>query len=121
LINQDQVQPSTSEQQEVVSNEKTDQAPTVTLGDISIESSHFNAPNPTQPYNPEQQHDWVRTITTCTFIGIFALTVIASFIVVIFRGSEWQNTKDLIQVLLPAETALMGSAVGFYFGSQKTN
>jgi hypothetical protein len=25
--------------------------------------------------------------------------------------------KELLQILLPAETALLGSAVGFYFGS----
>ena|SRR5258705_7786631 len=32
---------------------------------------------------------------------------------------NWTNMKELLQILLPAETALLGSAVGFYFGSQQ--
>ncbi|SRR5258708_6229469 len=77
--------------------------------------------DPLQPYNVEKQHDWVRTIITCSFVFIFAITVIAAFAIVAWAGPSWANTKELIQLLLPAETALLGSAVGFYFGSQKAN
>jgi hypothetical protein len=69
-------------------------------------------------YNPEKQRDIVRTYTTFGFIFLFGLTVLAAFYVVIWRGSEWLQTKELIQLMLPAETALIGSAVGFYFGSK---
>ena len=31
----------------------------------------------------------------------------------------WKQTKELLELLLPAITALLGSAVGFYFGTQK--
>jgi len=31
----------------------------------------------------------------------------------------WMQTKELLELLLPAITALLGSAVGFYFGTQK--
>jgi len=31
-------------------------------------------------------------------------------------GLHWIETKDLLQILLPAETALLGIVVGFYFG-----
>lgn len=62
--------------------------------------------------------DTVRSLTTYFFIFLFILTVLIAFYVVIWRGSEWTQTKDLIELLLPAETALIGSAVGFYFGSK---
>ena len=34
-------------------------------------------------------------------------------------GSHWSTAKELLQLLLPAETALLGGAVGFYFGTKK--
>jgi hypothetical protein len=34
-------------------------------------------------------------------------------------GPHWSTAKELLQLLLPAETALLGGAVGFYFGSKK--
>ena len=63
----------------------------------------------------------VRTIITCSFIAIFALTILASLAIVTWVGSAWTNAKELMQLVLPAETALMGSAIGFYFGSQKSS
>jgi O-antigen/teichoic acid export membrane protein len=54
-----------------------------------------------------------------SLMGIFTLTVLASFVVVICFNAEWASAKDLLQLLLPAETALLGSAIGFYFGSHK--
>lgn len=67
---------------------------------------------------PPDPRDWVRAVTNFSFLGIFAVTIILSFCAAIWRGSDWTNVKDLLQLLLPAETALLGSAVGFYFGSQ---
>jgi ABC-type dipeptide/oligopeptide/nickel transport system permease component len=31
----------------------------------------------------------------------------------------WMQTKELLQLLLPAITAILGSAIGFYYGTQK--
>ena len=72
----------------------------------------------TAVYNPEKQRDFVRTLTTFGFILVFALTIIAALYVVIWHGTSWSQTKELLELLLPAETALIGSAVGFYFGSK---
>ena len=58
----------------------------------------------------------VRASLAFTFAGLLFVTVIFAFL---STGSgTWENTKELLQVLLPAETALLGSAVGFYFGSR---
>jgi hypothetical protein len=33
--------------------------------------------------------------------------------------THWNDTKELLQIILPAVTALLGSAFGFYFGTSK--
>ena len=119
MSDESQVQPPVAQHQEVVSNGGADHEGTEDLGDVSaLKESRFNNP-PTKAYDPEQQHDIVRTIITCSFIIIFFPTIISSFVIVIWFNSSWASAKELIQLLLPAETALMGSAIGFYFGSQK--
>ena len=72
------------------------------------------------PYKILERQDWVRSITTIAFVSVFGLTVILSFIM-IYLDRNWTNTKELIQTLLPAETALLGSALGFYFGAKTTS
>ena len=60
----------------------------------------------------------VRAILALGFAGIFAITVLLTFISILM-GADWTTLKGLLDVLLPAETALLGSAIGFYFGSEK--
>ena len=55
-------------------------------------------------------------------IGIFVLILLIliglSFWSLFKYGKSWGDAMDLIQQLLPAITALLGSAVGFYFGTR---
>lgn len=60
----------------------------------------------------------VRAGLAFTFVVILAATIVFAFANV--NSANWANTKDLLQLLLPAETALLGSAVGFYFGTRKS-
>jgi hypothetical protein len=60
----------------------------------------------------------IRAYLAIGFGVILLLTVLFAFISV-WVGVEWEQLKGLLDVLLPAETALLGSAVGFYFGSRK--
>ena len=60
----------------------------------------------------------VRAGLAVVFALFFLLTIIWAFVNV--SGENWANTKELLQVLLPAETAILGAAVGFYFGSQRS-
>jgi hypothetical protein len=55
-------------------------------------------------------------------VGIFGFTVFGSFVAwfippVIVAGKAIV-VQELIQLLLPVESALLGSAMGFYFGSK---
>jgi len=59
----------------------------------------------------------VRASLAIIFSGILAITVYLSFRQT--ASDSWANTKELLELLLPAETALLGTAVGFYFGSEK--
>jgi membrane protein YqaA with SNARE-associated domain len=52
------------------------------------------------------------------FVLIFAATILAATSVLLFVPDAWAQEKELLQLLLPAETALLGSAVGFYFGAK---
>ncbi len=59
----------------------------------------------------------VRASLAFTFAGILVVTIVFAFLNV--NSSSWTNTKELLQLLLPAEMALLGSAVGFYFGARR--
>lgn len=70
-----------------------------------------------RPANLKVQ-EFVRASIAFAFVAILFFTVILAFQNV-DDDNAWVNTKELLQVLLPAETALLGSAVGFYFGSRR--
>lgn len=71
----------------------------------------------TKPYEPERQRDTVRMFVT--------LGLLASFLGLIFWACResvisavlWAQTKDMLQIILPALSGLLGSVIGFYFGS----
>ena len=52
--------------------------------------------------------------------GIFAFTVLATFVTAFFAqgDADWARISSILEVLLPAEMALLGSALGFYFGAR---
>ena len=35
-------------------------------------------------------------------------------------AAQWTQTKEMLQIILPAITALLGSVIGFYFGTGST-
>ncbi len=69
----------------------------------------------------QERHLWaqelVRSGLALVLTAILALTIIGAFIGAL--SSNWPNVKELLQLILPAETALLGGAVGFYFGSRQ--
>ena len=70
----------------------------------------------------EPRHLWaqelVRAGLAIAFFMLLALTII--WALVLAGGAGWANAKEALQILLPAETGLLGSAAGFYFGSRRT-
>jgi hypothetical protein len=62
------------------------------------------------------QQELVRSGIALLFTLIFVGTV--SYACWAATTHHWPAAKELIQILLPAETALIGSATGFYFGTR---
>jgi hypothetical protein len=52
------------------------------------------------------------------FAVLLALTILLAFIGPLF-GQPWAQTMQWLQVILPVETVLLGSTVGFYFGHRR--
>jgi ABC-type transport system involved in cytochrome c biogenesis permease subunit len=62
----------------------------------------------------------VRLLLAVGFSVLFAGTIVAAFWITFANPdpkSTWAIVKEFLAVLLPAETGLLGSILGFYFGS----
>ena len=67
---------------------------------------------PAKNFTPKEGGRYV--ILSGLFIT-FGVTVIGSFVGAMWNGgTQWVNVSHLLDLLLPAETALLGVAVAFY-------
>lgn len=70
--------------------------------------------------SPPRQIDRVRAGLAWAFTVIFAGTIVFAFLITTFAGRQHaEESMSLFKTILPAETAVLGSAVGFYFGSRE--
>jgi hypothetical protein len=64
----------------------------------------------------------MRTSGDITLVGFFAallaLTIVLAYGSPIL-GQSWAQIMQWLQVILPVETVLLGSAIGFYFGNRR--
>jgi uncharacterized PurR-regulated membrane protein YhhQ (DUF165 family) len=64
----------------------------------------------------------MQTSRDIILVGFFAV-LLALTIVLVYLGSlsgqNWAQTMEWLQVILPVETVLLGSTVGFYFGTRR--
>ena len=67
-------------------------------------------------YDPNPQREQVRGTIAWFLLGIFLLTILFAFIALAYEWTEYDNIKDMLGILLPPITGLVGSAIGFYFG-----
>ena len=72
----------------------------------------------TEDYNPESQREKLR-------VGITLIFAVSFFFIVTFylyqsskTGGSWPQVKEAMQSVLPAVTSVLGTTLGFYFGSQ---
>ena len=68
-----------------------------------------------QPYDPETRRDWVRAAVTLTLLathlGVLGIAFYSAH-------GEYEKTKELLDKVFTALVGLIGSALGFYFGSK---
>jgi uncharacterized membrane protein len=66
---------------------------------------------------------WTEAVVRALLAYVFALFLLIVILWGFYNASQedavWMQTKELMQLLLPAITAILGSAVGFYYGTQK--
>lgn len=60
----------------------------------------------------------VRSLLALAALALVFLTVYLAYAAT--QGSHWTSAKEWLQAVLPAETAILGSALGFYFGSRQS-
>jgi hypothetical protein len=64
----------------------------------------------------------VRLLLAVGFSALFGITIVIALVLPFLPGrdaaSTWSTLKEVLSVLLPAETGLLGSILGFYFGSK---
>ena len=84
-------------------------------------SPHSPPPLVQTPYDPEKGREWIRGAVTVVAMLIFA-GVVGGYLygaLTISDSAHWDRFKEASAVVLPAVTSVLGSALGFYFGSQK--
>ena len=63
---------------------------------------------------------FVRASLAFVFVGLLAAILVWGFMRSDDSRKAWSQTKEFLDLILPAVTALLGSAVGFYFGTRKS-
>ena len=72
-------------------------------------------------YSPERQRDNVRLVVTCGLLLILGYLVVFATLESASYPAHWLQTKEMLQILLPALTGLIGTVIGFYFGTTAVN
>ena len=75
---------------------------------------------PSAPYDPDRLREIIRGLVTLG-AGVSFFIVIGFYLVESVRTADpaWTRIKEAMQSVLPAVTSVLGTALGFYFGSQK--
>jgi hypothetical protein len=78
------------------------------------------SPLKSKDYDPEPAREDIRALLTVisgvTFFVIMAVYVAAAWLT---PKDTWTQVKDAMQAVLPAVTSVLGTVLGFYFGTQK--
>ena len=86
----------------------------------STENPFTANPFKTGDYDPEPAREyirgWITLAATCTFFFIVGFYLFES---VHSQTAAWTQIKEAMQSVLPAVTSVLGTILGFYFGSQK--
>lgn len=69
------------------------------------------------PVDPETRRDYVRLIVTVGLLLMLFIVIVWSCMESASWPDHWNQTKEMLQTILPALIGLIGSVIGFYFGS----
>jgi len=83
--------------------------------DLSPPGGFF--PPPVQEFGPSRRtvtEEFIRALLAIIFAAAFAGAVGISYLHI----GSWSDAKEWLQIVLPAITALLGAAIGFYYGTR---
>ncbi len=72
----------------------------------------------TEAQRSARRQDYVRASITGCFLLLLLILIVFACIEAASWPSHWEQAKELLQIMLPAITGLLGSSLGFYFGSR---
>jgi hypothetical protein len=90
---------------------------------VDVEEVDVSLPaKPTKelPYDPEPNRDRVRGYLAAGLVALLVAVVVAGWVTLWAGVVTEPEVKDLLGVILPPVVALVGSALGFYFGGKPT-
>ena len=67
----------------------------------------------------EKRKDYVRLIVTVGLLFILLLVIVWACVETASWPAHWNQTKEMLQIIFLALTGLIGSVLGFYFGSSR--
>lgn len=77
-------------------------------------------PAKVDPYDPEPERERVRGRLTLAVTLVYgALLIVDLLAAIVASDARWLRVRDAMQTILPAMGTVVGTVVGFYFGSQK--
>jgi hypothetical protein len=88
------------------------------LSDVVVGPPQDFARPPVRSLGPESAgRELVRALIAIVALALVFLTVYLAYHA--SQHGRWGAAKQWLQVVLPAETGTLGSALGFYFGSSR--
>ena len=76
-------------------------------------------PFKTGDYDPEPARESIRGQVTLAVAFCFFAVIVFYLYQASRASTTWPQIKDAMQAVLPAVTSVLGTVLGFYFGSQK--
>ena len=76
-------------------------------------------PHPEFPkFDPAPTRERMRGRLAWAVVGLLAGTIFLAFLLVGLKRVSVEDMRTLLEPIVPAEVALAGSAIGFYFGGR---
>lgn len=112
-----------SESQRAEQTEQTAQNAPEAAGGVSHDPEPEAGPVARVP-EPEQQRvakkrEDIRAWLAGGLTSLFIVMISAIFVSAVFGGEQWDRVQEFAQIAFGTVAGLVGSAVGFYFGSQR--
>lgn len=72
-----------------------------------------------EPYDPSRAREWTRVAVVAALVLLLAVIVIVPLIAIVWGGKSYDEMQGFLSLVFGSLSALVGSAVGFYFGERR--